>query len=128
MMKNIFKKKIFRDKRGLIADVIYNNKINRVAYITTIRNGIRGNHYHKKTTQYTFVLDGRIRYYFKKKSEKKISQVILKKGDLVKSKFNEIHAFKTLSKKSVMLALSQGLRGGKDYEKDTFRVKSIITK
>jgi len=128
MMKNIFKKKIFRDKRGLIADVIYNNKINHVAYITTIRNGIRGNHYHKKTTQYTFVLDGRIRYYFKKKSEKKISQVILKKGDLVKSKFNEIHAFKTLSKKSVMLALSQGLRGGKDYEKDTFRVKSIITK
>ncbi len=127
-MKNIFKKKIFRDKRGLIADVIYNNKINHVAYITTIRNGIRGNHYHKKTTQYTFVLDGRIRYYFKKKSEKKISQVILKKGDLVKSKFNEIHAFKTLSKKSVMLALSQGLRGGKDYEKDTFRVKSIITK
>ncbi len=128
MIKNIFKKKIFRDKRGLIADIIYNNEINHIAYISTNKNGIRGNHYHKKTTQYTFVIDGRIRYYFKKKSEKKISQLILKKGDLIKSKFNEIHAFKTISKKSVMLALTVGVRGGKDYEKDTFRVESIIIK
>ena len=128
MIKNIFKKKIFRDKRGLIADIIYNNEINHIAYISTNKNGIRGNHYHKKTTQYTFVIDGRIRYYFKKKSGKKISQLILKKGDLIKSKFNEIHAFKTISKKSVMLALTVGVRGGKDYEKDTFRVESIIIK
>ena len=128
MIKNIFKKKFFKDKRGIIADVIYNNKINHIAYITTNKNGIRGNHYHKKTTQYTFVIDGRIRYYFKKKSGKKISQLILKKGDLIKSKFNEIHAFKTISKKSVMLALTVGVRGGKDYEKDTFRVESIIIK
>ena len=28
-------KKIFKDKRGLIADVIYNTKINHIAYITT---------------------------------------------------------------------------------------------
>ena len=128
MINNILKKKNFKDKRGLIADVIYNTKINHIAYITTNKNGIRGNHYHKKTTQYTFVLDGRIKYYHKNKSAKKVSQLILKKGDLIKSKFNEIHAFKTLSKKSVMLALTVGIRGGKDYEKDTFRVKSIITK
>ena len=128
MINNIFKKKVFKDKRGLIADVIYNNQINHIAYITTNKNVIRGKHYHKKTTQYTFVLDGRIKYYHKNKSAKKVSQLILKKGDLIKSKFNEIHAFKTLSKKSVMLALTVGIRGGKDYEKDTFRVKSIITK
>lgn len=128
MSNNIFKKKIYKDKRGLIADVIYNTKINHIAYITTKKNGIRGNHYHKKTVQYTFVLDGRIRYYYKKKSVKKVSNLILKKGDLIKSKFNEIHAFKTLSNKSVMLALTVGIRGGKDYEKDTFRVNSIIDK
>ena len=128
MIKNIFKKKFFKDKRGIIADVIYNNKINHIAYITTNKNGIRGNHYHKKTIQYTFVLDGRIKYYYKNKSAKKVSRLTLKKGDLIKSKFNEIHAFKTISKKSVMLALTVGVRGGKDYEKDTFRVESIIIK
>ena len=126
MINNILKKKNFKDKRGLIADVIYNTKINHIAYITTKKNGIRGNHYHKRTIQYTFVLDGRIKYFYKNKSAKKVSQLVLKKGDLVKSKFNEIHAFKTLSKKSVMLALTAGIRGGKDYEKDTFRVNSII--
>ena len=47
MNNNIFKKKIYKDKRGLIADVIYNTKINHIAYITTKKNGIRGNHYHK---------------------------------------------------------------------------------
>ena len=49
-------------------------------------------------------------------------------SDLIKNNANEIHAFKTLSKKSVMLALTAGVRGGKDYEKDTFRVDSIIPK
>lgn len=128
MIKNILQKKIFKDKRGLIADVIYNTNINHIAYITTKKNGIRGNHYHKKTIQYTFVLEGTIKYYFKKKTAKKVSQLILKKGDLIKSKFNEIHAFKTTSSKSIMLALTAGIRGGKDYEKDTFRVNSIISK
>jgi dTDP-4-dehydrorhamnose 3,5-epimerase len=128
MIKNIFDKKIFKDKRGLIADIIYNTSINHIAYLTTKKNGIRGNHYHKKTIQYTFVLEGRIRYYFKKKLAKKVSILNLKKGDLIKSNANEIHAFKTLSKKSFMLALTAGVRGGKDYEKDTFRVDSIIPK
>tara|TARA_B100000161_G_scaffold251101_1_gene209860 strand:+ start:6 stop:392 length:387 start_codon:yes stop_codon:yes gene_type:complete len=126
MIKNILKKKFFKDKRGLIADIIYNTKVNHIAYITTKKNGVRGNHYHKKTIQYTFVIDGKIRYYFKKKSAKKVSQIILKKGDLIKNNFNEIHAFKTISEKSVMLAITAGIRGGKDYEKDTFRVNSII--
>ncbi len=128
MIKNILKSKIFRDNRGFIADVMYNNKINHIAYITTKKNKIRGNHYHKKTIQYTFVLEGKIKYYFKSKKAKKVSQLTLKKGDLIKSKLNEIHAFKTLSKKSIMLALTSGIRGGKDYEKDTFRVDPIITK
>tara|TARA_B110000008_G_C16809519_1_gene500170 strand:- start:295 stop:681 length:387 start_codon:yes stop_codon:yes gene_type:complete len=128
MKKNILEKKIFKDKRGLIADIIYNTKINHIAYITTNKNCIRGNHYHKKTIQYTFVIEGRIKYYFKNKTAKKVSQLILTKGDLIKSKFNEIHAFKTLSKKSIMLALTAGVRGGKDYEKDTFRVNPITSK
>ena len=63
MINNILKKKIFKDKRGLIADVIYNTKINHIAYITTKKKGIRGNHYHKKTIQYTFVLNGKIKYF-----------------------------------------------------------------
>ena len=94
MINNIFKKKVFKDKRGLIADVIYNNQINHIAYITTNKNGIRGNHYHKKTTQYTFVLDGRIKYYHKNKSAKKVSQLtqkLLVKTSITTGKKSTMH-------------------------------------
>ena len=99
MKINIFKKKIFRDTRGIIADVIYKNQINHIGYISSKKNSIRGNHYHKKTTQYNFVLDGVINYYSKTKKQKKIKIIKLKKGDLILTKPNEIHAFKTISRK-----------------------------
>ena len=105
MKINIFKKKIFRDTRGIIADVIYKNQINHIGYISSKKNSIRGNHYHKKTTQYNFVLDGVINYYSKTKKQKKIKIIKLKKGDLILTKPNEIHAFKTISRKSVFMVL-----------------------
>ena len=37
----------------------------------------------------------------------------------------EIHALR-ITKKNEFIVFSQGLRGGKDYEKDTFRVDNII--
>ena len=128
MIKNIFKGKVYKDQRGLITDVFYNKNINHVAYITTKKNGVRGNHYHKKTVQYTLVLEGKIRYFSKKRNLKKVKKRNLIRGDLIKSNPNEIHAFRTISDKSVMLALSSGLRGGIDYEKDTFRVTPITNK
>jgi quercetin dioxygenase-like cupin family protein len=123
-MKNIFNKKYFTDNRGFIVDILYNTKINHVALIKSKKKTIRGNHFHKKTIQYTYVFDGKL-YYFKKKGNN-YKKKILKKGDLIKTKPLEIHAFKFLAKKNTILVFSSGLRGGKDYEKDTFRVESII--
>lgn len=121
---NILKKK-FIDRRGFISDIFYNTKINHIALIKTKKNMIRGNHYHKKTVQYVYIINGKMIYASKKKFGK-IKKKILTKGDLMKSEKNEIHAFKILSKYSEMIVFSQGLRGGKDYEKDTYRVNSIL--
>ena len=123
-MRNIFDKEYFIDKRGFIVDILYNTKINHVALIKSNKKSIRGNHFHKKTIQYTYVIDGKL-YYFKKKG-RSYQKKILKKGDLIKTMPLEIHAFKFLAKRSTLLIFSSGLRGGKDYEKDTFRVKSIV--
>ena len=123
-MRNIFDKEYFIDKRGFIVDILYNTKINHVALIKSNKKSIRGNHFHKKTIQYTYVIDGKL-YYFKKKG-RSYQKKILKKGDLIKTMPLEIHAFKFLAKKNTLLIFSSGLRGGKDYEKDTFRVKSIV--
>jgi len=126
MKINIFNKKIFKDKRGLIADIIYKKNINHVAYIYSKKDSIRGNHFHKKTSQYTFVVEGKIEYYYKKQN--RIKKTILKKGHLVLNKPNEIHTFKTISQNSLMIVFTLGIRGGKDYEKDTYRVNSIVKK
>jgi quercetin dioxygenase-like cupin family protein len=123
-MRNIFDREYFVDKRGFIVDILYNTKINHVALIKSNKKSIRGNHFHKKTIQYTYVLDGKL-YYFKKKG-RSYQKKILKKGDLIKTMPLEIHAFKFLAKKNTLLIFSSGLRGGKDYEKDTFRVESIV--
>lgn len=123
-MRNIFDREYFVDKRGFIVDILYNTKINHVALIKSNKKSIRGNHFHKKTIQYTYVLDGKL-YYFKKKG-RSYQKKILKKGDLIKTMPLEIHAFKFLAKRNTLLIFSSGLRGGKNYEKDTFRVESIV--
>ena len=51
----------------------------------------------------------------------------MKKGDLVVASKNESHAFKAL-KNSEFLVFTQGPRGGKEYENDTFRLKNPILK
>ena len=40
----------FKDKRGSISDIFYNENIQHVAIIKSKPNVLRGNHFHKKTT------------------------------------------------------------------------------
>ena len=115
--------KNFQDKRGYILDILYNETFNHATLIHSNKNSIRGNHFHKKATQLTFILSGKVDYYYKIKKNK-IKKFTLIKNSFLITKPLEIHAYK-FSKNTKMLILSKGLRGGKDYEKDTFRKKII---
>ena len=118
---------IHNDDRGIIADLFYNENINHVAIINSKPNVIRGNHYHKKTTQHILITDGSLDYWYKKLNSKEKSQFInLRKGDIVSTPPNEIHALVIKNHFNQFIVFSSGLRGGKDYESDTYRVKSII--
>ena len=55
---------------------------------------------------------------------KKIKKIV-KKNDLITHKPFTSHAFKAKTN-SRMLAFADGLRGGKNYEKDTFRLKNKL--
>ena len=50
----------FEDSRGKITDIISKEKIDFVTIITNKKGSVRGNHYHKKTIQYLYVLEGSI--------------------------------------------------------------------
>ena len=117
----------FKDQRGIIKDIIQED-INSVTYITIKKGKIRGNHYHKKTTQWNFIISGSVNLFYKKNIlSKTTKRVLLKKNDLAVCYPNEPHAFKSL-KNCELVVFTKGPRKGKEYETDTFRLTSSIVK
>ena len=124
-MKLIRTKAAFTDARASITDILDGVPLNAVTIITNTKGAVRANHYHKKTVQYTYVLSGRIRYASKGKSGRK--SAIMKPGDLAISPPGESHATLALTD-ATFLALAHGLRHGREYEKDTFRLAEPLIK
>lgn len=130
--KNIFdpsndKLQTFSDERGVIADIFYKENFQHAAFIESKPNAIRGNHYHKFTTQHMIIVKGSLEYWYKDYDSKNDSKMIeLKKGDLVTTPPFEVHGLKIGPDGNEFIVFTEGLRGGLDYEKDTYRVSSII--
>lgn len=124
-MKLFRRKPAFADARGAITDILDGVPLNAVTIITNRKGAVRANHFHKKTVQYTYVLSGRVRYVGKGRGGRKTA--ILRPGDLAVSPPNEAHATEALTD-ATFLALAHGLRHGRDYEKDTFRLAEPLIK
>ena len=125
-------KKNFVDKRGEIIDVFVNSPKDHCLIVTFAKGAVRGNHFHKKSTQFSFLLSGELDFYFAKVNKKngqlkKIKKKTIKKNTFITHEPYEAHAFRS-KKKSILVAFSCGIRGGKKYEKDTFRLKNKLVK
>lgn len=128
-MKKTTIKVAFKDNRGDISDIFYNHPIDHVAIINSKKGAVRGDHYHKSTTQHMYMTKGSLRYYFRNvdESNDKVRSVIVKKGEMVTTPPYEVHALEIL-KDNQFIVFSEGKRGGKDYESDTFRVTPSLIK
>tara|TARA_B100000212_G_C27349115_1_gene522779 strand:+ start:370 stop:771 length:402 start_codon:yes stop_codon:yes gene_type:complete len=116
----------FEDKRGIIMDIFSHAPKDHGALITFTKNAQRANHYHKESTQYTFLVEGSLLMRTSNVSkEGELSniydEIILEPYTLVKHNPFEAHAFKA-NCNSIILAFACGLRGGNDYEKDVYRI------
>lgn len=109
-----------KDERGNIRDIVEQIDFNGATIIKSKIGSIRGNHYHKKTIQYIFVLSGQLKAKSKKVDESMV-EVVVEPGDLISHEQLEAHCFEAIED-SLFLVLSSGLRTGKDYEKDTYRL------
>ena len=125
-MKKIKTRINFRDNRGFIVDLLEKKNINAITFITQKKGKIRGNHFHKNTIQWNYLIKGKLEL-LTRKNKQKIIRTLMKEGDLVETSKNESHAIKAL-KNSEFLVFTQGPRGGKEYENDTFRLKNPILK
>tara|TARA_B100001057_G_scaffold497368_1_gene601308 strand:+ start:820 stop:1224 length:405 start_codon:yes stop_codon:yes gene_type:complete len=121
-----------KDSRGEIIDIFQNKKYEHATIVTFKKNSIRGNHFHKKSTQYSLILSGKFiskevkidsKHSYQKKN---IKTMKLNEYNYIIHKPNYAHTFKCLSSKGKLLAFTKGLRGGVNYEKDTFRLKKNL--
>ena len=129
-MKKILKSN-FKDKRGLILDIFINKPKDHCTLVTFNKNAVRGNHFHKKRTQYSFLISGKLIFVSCRVDKNgkilgKPKKEILKKNTLITHKPYHAHAFKALAP-SNLLAFADGMRGGKNYEKDTYRLSKKLT-
>jgi len=114
----------FKDERGTIVDILEDKNIKHVGIIVSFPGSIRGNHYHKKATQWTYVIDGKIKIYYKylKSRDSKIECFGMNPGDIIELPPLTIHAIEALEKSTLLILTNQSRKEG-SYEYDTFRIK-----
>ena len=111
----------FFDERGQISDLL-TEEINSVTLISFVSGAIRGNHVHYETTQWTYVVSGKIEGISSVNNE--LNAKVYGQGAFLVSNPGEAHAFKALEP-SEILVFTKGPRSGKDYNLDTFPKKLI---
>lgn len=109
-----------QDQRGEIIDILVKENIEYVTLITSVAGTTRGNHYHKETVQSVYVLQGKLKMLTRLPGEPVVA-TMLAKGDLAVTGRMEEHSMTALVDSSFMV-FTQGVRGGEDYEKDTYRL------
>ena len=125
-MKKVNAKIDFEDSRGVIIDLVESKNINAVTYISFTKGAIRANHYHKHTIQWNYLLSGSVKILSKVLEDGEVVELVMKPGDLVFTEPMEAHALVGIEK-SEMLVFTQGPRGGKEYESDTFHLEIPLT-
>lgn len=128
-MKKTLIKIATSDSRGDISDIFYKHPVDHVAIINSKKGVFRGDHYHRFTTQHMYMTKGSLRYYYRNVNENndKVKSIVAREGEMVSTPPYEVHALEILEDNQ-FIVFSEGLRGGKDYESDTFRVKPSIIK
>lgn len=114
----------FKDERGIVQDILTREQIDYVSLITSKKGAVRGNHYHKETVQWLYLYSGKLKSLTQKDGRAIIARMMYP-GDLLITDKMEKHAVMAL-KDSVFFVFTRGPRGGKDYEKDTYRLKKPL--
>ena len=110
----------FEDDRGIIKDILIHEPVDAITLIQSKKGVVRGNHFHKDTTQWVYVLSGQLQYLTQKENEPVIEQLV-NSGDLIVAEPMEKHAL-IATEDTEFFVFTKGPRGGDSYEDDTYRL------
>jgi len=111
----------FVDGRGEISNLL-EEPIEHVTLITSKSGAIRGNHFHREDSHYSYLLSGEFEYY--QLVDGHTEKTVVKQGEMVFSATGIPHAMRFLED-SVFLALTTARRDQGRYEEDTHRYELI---
>jgi len=111
---------VFSDERGDIFDIV-EEPVGHTGMVTCVAGSVRGNHYHRASIQYNFVLEGNLELIVSNKEKTITEEYILKPGCFVRIPVGVVHTYKALTN-AKMLDLTTVSRIGDGYEQDTVRV------
>ncbi len=116
--------KAFQDARGSIADVLEDETIEHVTLITTAKGAVRGNHVHRETHQWLYIVNGVLAYAVRAEAGP-LRTGTVHAGDVLATGPMEAHALQALED-TTMVVMTRGPRGGREYESDTFRLSELL--
>ena len=114
----------FEDDRGIIKDILIREPVDAITSIQSKKGVVRGNHYHKDTFQWVYVLSGQLQSLTQKENEPVIEKIV-NPGDLILAEPLEKHALIALEN-TEFIVFTRGPRGGESYEDDTYRLVSPL--
>lgn len=115
----------FEDDRGTIRDILTHTPVEHVTVIESKKGAVRGNHYHKDTLQYDYIVSGKMKILSRPTGSDTVESVIATPGALILHDLSEAHTLIALED-SVFLSITQGTRGGEAYEEDTYRLEAPL--
>jgi quercetin dioxygenase-like cupin family protein len=105
------------DDRGVILDLL--DAVDSVTQVTTRKGAVRGNHVHRATDQWTYIVTGRLL------TAKRTERREVGPGQMILEPMGVPHAWKALED-TVCLVFTRGPRSGDAYETDTYRLDTPI--
>jgi quercetin dioxygenase-like cupin family protein len=112
------------DRRGEIRDLLRDQRLDAVTLITTTKGSVRGNHTHKETVQWIYMLEGRVRWV-SRGADDRLQELIVGPGELLMCPPNEAHAM-VAEQDASFLVFTRGPRSGDRYEEDTYRLETPL--
>jgi quercetin dioxygenase-like cupin family protein len=105
----------FVDERGEIRDLVV-GPLDSVTEIVTRKGAVRGNHFHNRTTQWTYVVSGWLRVVTP------YADTDIHSGGMWVDEPGVAHAWEALQD-TLCLVFTRGPRSGGNYECDTVRLE-----
>lgn len=108
----------FSDSRGSILGINNRFAFEEINLITSEKNCIRGGHYHKKTLEFFYILEGKIHItLFHISDPKKINNILVEQGQIFCIFPNIVHTFEIIDKSTWINMLDRKME---DDNKDFF--------